>query len=277
VAARPVHDAPSHIRIFGHPRLPDGTARDTSARLGMLDIPKCVSASSKKMDVRVRGGDIARGRSEKELGSVRMGDRPGDAVLPRSNPEPFHDGHNRRAASSLARAARGRRFVARSFDVPTELLARVDTAGFDCQGHAPSRVTSFAYAWWVRYSDRAIASAAYAQQDADDFSRLFDPQVQPVFPQLILQLQLKSTIGRQMHARHLSFVREGLLIADLDLAIIIRDILDTCKRFTGLVDRWGGDVLPELLDDQVGNLVKERAAAVHEISAVSRLFIHRFG
>lgn len=80
----------------------------------------------------------------------------------------------------------------------------------------------------------------------------------------------------QMHARHLSFLREGLLLTESTCTIIIRDILETCKRFAGLVDRWGGDVLPELLmddagggEDEGGNLVHERAEIVKEITQVS--------
>lgn len=71
---------------------------------------------------------------------------------------------------------------------------------------------------------------------------------------------------RQMHARHLAFLREGLFIAERDSAQLIRDILDTCKRFAGLVERWGGDVLPELLLDDSNDRVSERARAVAEIS-----------
>ncbi|AFR95456.2 hypothetical protein C343_03557 [Cryptococcus neoformans C23] len=76
---------------------------------------------------------------------------------------------------------------------------------------------------------------------------------------------------RQLHTLHLSFLREGLLIADINLASVIRDILDTCRRFAGLVERWGGDVLPELLmeginGEEVGKMVKERAQAVQEIN-----------
>ncbi|KAL1408211.1 hypothetical protein Q8F55_005016 [Vanrija albida] len=72
---------------------------------------------------------------------------------------------------------------------------------------------------------------------------------------------------RQMHARHLAFLREGLLIAERDSAVLVRDILDTCKRFAGLVERWGGDVLPELLQEGEGTaLLAERTRAVDEIS-----------
>ncbi len=73
-----------------------------------------------------------------------------------------------------------------------------------------------------------------------------------------------------MHSRHLSFLREGLLLADRGISVIIREILDTCKRFTGLVERWGGDLLPELLPEKPsGDLVRERKAAVREIAEVS--------
>ncbi|KAK8849538.1 hypothetical protein IAR55_004873 [Kwoniella newhampshirensis] len=76
---------------------------------------------------------------------------------------------------------------------------------------------------------------------------------------------------RQMHARHLSFLREGLLLSDPAVATLTRDILDTCNRFTGLVERWGGDVVPELLmegveGEKVGKMVGERAGAVREIN-----------
>lgn len=48
--------------------------------------------------------------------------------------------------------------------------------------------------------------------------------------------------------------------------MIIRDILEVCRRFTGLVERWGGDVLPELLSDEVTG---ERESAVEELAEVS--------
>lgn len=73
-----------------------------------------------------------------------------------------------------------------------------------------------------------------------------------------------------MHARHLAFLREGLLIADHESAVLVRDILDTCKRFCGLVERWGGDVLPELLSDDEGDVVGERAKVVEDVGEVRR-------
>lgn len=57
----------------------------------------------------------------------------------------------------------------------------------------------------------------------------------------------------------------------------IKSILDVCERFSGLVERWGGDVLPDLLleglgvgidEGRVGRLVNERMEIVREIQLV---------
>jgi len=74
-----------------------------------------------------------------------------------------------------------------------------------------------------------------------------------------------------MHTRHLAFLREGLLIADTSTAVLVRDILDVCRRFTSTVERWGGDVLPELLmegasGEEIGQMLDEREKAVTEVS-----------
>ena len=63
------------------------------------------------------------------------------------------------------------------------------------------------------------------------------------------------------------------MLADRALAIVVRDILETCKRFTGLIERWGGDVLPDLLvegasGEELGAMVKERSAIVRETAEV---------
>lgn len=80
---------------------------------------------------------------------------------------------------------------------------------------------------------------------------------------------------RQMHTSYLSFLREGLLLSDPESSLVIRNILETCERFVGLVERWGGDVLPELLlegtsGERQGELVQERSDTVHEINEVCR-------
>ena len=80
---------------------------------------------------------------------------------------------------------------------------------------------------------------------------------------------------RSMHTRYLSFLQRGLLLSDRSIAVVIRDIMDLCVRFTGLVERWGGDVLPELLlegasGEGVGQLLAERSREVSDINEVSR-------
>jgi hypothetical protein len=72
-----------------------------------------------------------------------------------------------------------------------------------------------------------------------------------------------------MHTRHLQLLREGLLLTDIPLLGVIRDIIDICKRFAGLVERWGGDVLPEDQGKEGEKEAEERLVAVREIKQVS--------
>lgn len=61
------------------------------------------------------------------------------------------------------------------------------------------------------------------------------------------------------------------------MAQTIKDVLDVCERFVGVVERWGGDVLPGLLEVEleeegaasVGREVDRRGAMVAEIRDVS--------
>jgi hypothetical protein len=73
-----------------------------------------------------------------------------------------------------------------------------------------------------------------------------------------------------MHTRHLAFLRDGLLLTDLNLAVSVRDIVDTCKRFAGLVDRWGGDGVPEALASEGEELTVERTKQMIELGQASR-------
>jgi gamma-tubulin complex component 4 len=84
-----------------------------------------------------------------------------------------------------------------------------------------------------------------------------------------------------MHTRHLSFLREGLLIADTSTAVLTRDILDVCRRFAATIDRWGGDVLPELLmegasGEEVGEMMEEREKAVSDVSETFNELLSEF-
>lgn len=75
---------------------------------------------------------------------------------------------------------------------------------------------------------------------------------------------------RQMHTRHLQLLREGLLLTDVVLLGIIREIIDTCKRLAGLVERWGGDAGSATLgDEEVAREMDGRLQAVQEVKRVS--------
>jgi hypothetical protein len=87
---------------------------------------------------------------------------------------------------------------------------------------------------------------------------------------------------RLMHSSYLALLQDGLLMSHPRCSISIKDVLDVCERFCGLVERWGGDVLPDLLLEglgagregwegnvQVGGLVGERMEIVKEVQEVS--------
>jgi gamma-tubulin complex component 4 len=71
-----------------------------------------------------------------------------------------------------------------------------------------------------------------------------------------------------MHTRHLAFLRDGLLLTDLQLATLVKDIMDTCKRFAGLVDRWGGDGISDLASG-AEEILEERSKQMKEVGRVS--------
>jgi len=62
----------------------------------------------------------------------------------------------------------------------------------------------------------------------------------------------------------------------------VKDVLDVCERFVGVVERWGGDVLPGLLEVEIemdgegegvlGREVERRGEVVKEIRDVSSAF-----
>ena len=90
-------------------------------------------------------------------------------------------------------------------------------------------------------------------------------QVPPVPNQHTAYLDFLSL--RQMHARHLAFLREGLLLSDRALALLIRDIMDLSTRFAGLIERWGGDVIPSASgEEEPGQQTMEQR--LEEVGAV---------
>jgi Gamma tubulin complex component C-terminal len=88
---------------------------------------------------------------------------------------------------------------------------------------------------------------------------------------------LDFTTLRTIHSNYLERVLTGSLLSNHALTSVIRSILKVCERFAAHMERWGGDVLPELLfegslgnsDERVGDLVRERLAVVSEINDVS--------
>ena len=86
---------------------------------------------------------------------------------------------------------------------------------------------------------------------------------------------LDFTTLRSLHATFLDNLLSGSLLTQPTLTSSIRAILEVIERFTGIVERWGGDVLPALLfegsiggDGSVGEMVKERWGIVKEIDQV---------
>lgn len=81
-----------------------------------------------------------------------------------------------------------------------------------------------------------------------------------------------------LHCDYLSVLQDGLLLSHPEIARTIKDVLDVCERLVGIVERWGGDVLPGLLEVEieeegaarVGQEVDRRGAVVVEIRDVSK-------
>lgn len=91
------------------------------------------------------------------------------------------------------------------------------------------------------------------------------------------QQYLDFTTLRGLHATFLQNLLSGSLLTNPTLTSSIRAILEVIERFAGLVERWGGDVLPALLfegsiggDDSVGDMVKDRWEIVKDIDKVCR-------
>ena len=89
---------------------------------------------------------------------------------------------------------------------------------------------------------------------------------------------LDFTTLRTIHHDYLERIVVGTLLSNQPLTAIIRSLLQLCDQFVAQIERWGGDVLPELLiegsitnieDERVGDMVRERLAAVSRINQAS--------
>ena len=85
---------------------------------------------------------------------------------------------------------------------------------------------------------------------------------------------LDFTTLRTIHHDYLERILVGTLLSNQPLTAIIRPILQLCDQFVAQIERWGGDVLPELLvegsisnaeNQRVGGMVRERLASVSKI------------
>lgn len=106
------------------------------------------------------------------------------------------------------------------------------------------------------------------------------------------QLGLNFATTRATHQAFLAYVLEGLLLTNAEACQCIWRILQTCLRFTALIDRWGGDVLPSLLtaagsdrnakvhdtptDKSHGDILNERFASITEVTTVLQQHLDSF-
>ncbi|KAK6908756.1 hypothetical protein I204_01958 [Kwoniella mangroviensis CBS 8886] len=71
---------------------------------------------------------------------------------------------------------------------------------------------------------------------------------------------------RSIHSQHLAFLLEALLLSDPSVSPLIRDILDTCRRFTSLADRWYNESPDsEQNTTSMDQLIQQRIENVKEI------------
>lgn len=64
---------------------------------------------------------------------------------------------------------------------------------------------------------------------------------------------------RTLHTTFLSYIQDGLLLSFPQFSQLVMAVVGNCDRFAGLIERWGGDVLPELLSE--GSVGDDRASA----------------
>ena len=89
---------------------------------------------------------------------------------------------------------------------------------------------------------------------------------------------LDFTTLRTIHHDYLERIIVGTLLSNQPLTAIIRSLLQLCDQFVAQIERWGGDVLPELLiegsinnaeNERVGDMVRERRTVVSELNHAS--------
>lgn len=103
------------------------------------------------------------------------------------------------------------------------------------------------------------------------------PRTGAVEPNSGTSHHLDFTTLRTIHRDYLERIVVGTLLSNQPLTAIIRSIFQLCDRFVSQVERWGGDVLPDLLTEgsinsaehaRVGGMVLERLSALAQINHV---------
>ncbi|PWN36200.1 uncharacterized protein FA14DRAFT_52771 [Meira miltonrushii] len=96
------------------------------------------------------------------------------------------------------------------------------------------------------------------------------------------QPEMDFASARSSHQAFLTYVLQGLLLTDQEASVCIWKILHTCRHFAALIDRWGGDVLPDLLSEgsilgeEKKDALRERIDAIKEVTSILQNHIDRF-
>ncbi|KEP49699.1 gamma-tubulin ring complex protein [Rhizoctonia solani 123E] len=85
---------------------------------------------------------------------------------------------------------------------------------------------------------------------------------------------------RTLHATYLANIISGSLLGHPGCASLVRTALETCERFVGMIERWGGDVLPGMLEEGSAGvgwaLLDERLKAIKEIDETFHSHLEAF-
>ena len=69
--------------------------------------------------------------------------------------------------------------------------------------------------------------------------------------------RLDFTALTAVHSLYLAVLLSGLLLSSDELSAKVMEMLQTCETFAARIDRWGGDILPGLLE---GGMADEESA-----------------
>ncbi|CAE6526384.1 unnamed protein product [Rhizoctonia solani] len=74
---------------------------------------------------------------------------------------------------------------------------------------------------------------------------------------------------RMLHATYLANIISGSLLGHSGCASLVRTALETCERFAGMIERWGGDVLPGMLEEGSAGTFHSHLEAFYEQLSMS--------